>query len=107
MLTRQMTATNTALVVFIENTGALPFQWESRIGQLVQEGLEKVIDYISEEFSKWLNKFQDAKGKKYREVIILEDAKATYATLKSTLQDLAKREFVIDVFTLAHGNRPS
>jgi len=107
MLTRQMTATNTALVVFIENTGALPFQWESRIGQLVQEGLEKVIDYISEEFSKWLNKFQDAKGKKYREVIILEDAKATYATLKSTLQDLAKREFVIDVFTLAHGNSTS
>jgi hypothetical protein len=107
VLTQQMAATNTALVVFIENTGALPFQWESKIGKLVQEGLEKVIDYIAEEFEKWLNKFADAKGKKYREVIILEDAKATYANLKSTLQDLAKRDFLIDVFTLAHGNASS
>lgn len=106
-LTQEMAATNTALVVFIENTGALPFQWESKIGKIVQEGLEKVIDYVAEEFSKWLNKFADAKGKKYSEVIILEDAKATYANLKATLQDLAKREFVIDVFTLAHGNSTS
>lgn len=107
VLTQPLAATNTALVVFLENTGALPFEWESRIGKLVQEGLEKVIDYISEEFSKWLNKFADAKGKKYSEVIILEDAKATYANLKSTLHDLAKRGFVIDVFTLAHGNSSS
>ena len=107
VLTREMAVTNTALVVFIENTGALPFQWDSKVGKIVQEGLEKVIDYISEEFSKWLNKFADAKGKKYREVIILEDAKATYSSLKSTLQDLAKREFIIDVFTLAHGNSSS
>lgn len=106
-LTQEMAATNTALVVFIENTGALPFQWESRVGKIVQEGLEKVIDYIAEEFSKWLNKFADAKGKKYREVIILEDAKATYANLKATLQDLAKRGVVTDVFTLAHGNSSS
>ncbi len=107
VLTQTMTATNTALVVFLENTGALPFQWESKVGKIVQEGLEKVIDYIAEEFSKWLNKFADAKGKKYREVIILEDGKATYANLKSTLHDLANREFVIDVFTLAHGDSAS
>ena len=107
VMTQEMTATNTALVVFLENTGALPFQWESKVGKLVQEGLEKVIDYIAEEFSKWLNKFADAKGKKYKKVIILEDSKATYANLKSTLQDLAKREFVIDVFTLAHGDSNS
>ena len=106
-MTQEMSATNTALVVFLENTGALPFQWESKTGKLVQEGLEKVIDYIAEEFSKWLNKFADAKGKKYNEVIILEDSKATYASLKSTLHDLAKREFTIDVFTLAHGDSNS
>lgn len=106
-LTSEMSAVNTALVVFIENTGALPFQWESKVGRFVQEGLEKVVDYIAEEFSKWINKFADAKGKKYREVIILEDAKATYANLKSTLQDLANRDFIIDVFTLAHGNSSS
>ena len=51
--------------------------------------------------------FPDAKGKKYREVIILEDAKATYANLKLTLHDLAKRGFLIDVFTLAHGDSSS
>jgi hypothetical protein len=107
VMTQEMAATNTALVVFIENTGALPFQWESKIGKLVQEGLEKVIDYIAEEFSKWLNKFADARGKKYQEVIILEDSNATYAKLKATLQDLAKREFIIDVFTLAHGDSSS
>jgi hypothetical protein len=106
-LTQAMTSANTALVVFIENTGALPFQWDSKIGKFIQEGLERVVDYLAEEFSKWLNKFGDAKGKKYREVIILEDAKATYANLKSTLHDLAKRDFIIDVFTLAHGNRNS
>lgn len=103
----EMSAVNSALVVFIENTGAMPFQWESKIGKIVQEGLEKVVDYIAEEFSKWLNKFGDAKGKKYKEVIILEDAKATYSNLKSTLQDLANRDFVVDVFTLAHGNSTS
>ena len=107
MLSEEMEAPQTALVVFIENTGALPFQWESKIGKLVQEGLERVIDYIAEEFEKWLNKFPDAKGKKYREVIILEDAKATYANLKLTLHDLAKRNFLIDVFTLAHGDSSS
>lgn len=107
VMTQEMTATNTALVVFLENTGSLPFQWESKTGKLVQEGLEKVIDYIAEEFSKWLNKFADAKGKKYKEVIILEDARATYATLKSTLHDLGKRDFIIDVFTLAHGDSNS
>ena len=107
VLTQELTATNTALVVFLENTGALPFQWESKIGRIVQEGLEKVIDYIAEEFSKWLNKFADARGKKYKEVIILEDAKATYANLKATLHDLANRGFVIDVFTLAHGDSSS
>lgn len=106
-LTRQMSAVNTALVVFIENTGALPFQWESTVGKLVQEGLEKIVDYVSEEFEKWLNKFSDAKGKKYREVIILEDAKATYGNLKSTLHDLANKDYIIDVFTLTHGNRSS
>lgn len=106
-LTQQMAVGNTALVVFIENTGALPFQWESTVGKMVQEGLEKVIDYISEEFEKWLNKFSEAKGKKYREVIILEDAKATYSNLKSTLHDLAGKDYIIDVFTLAHGNSTS
>jgi hypothetical protein len=107
ILAGEMSAANTALVVFIENTGALPFQWDSKVGKLVQEGLEKVVDYVAEEFSKWLNKFAEAKGKKYKEVIILEDAKATYGGLKSTLHDLANREFVIDVFTLAHGNSSS
>ncbi|MBL6445544.1 hypothetical protein JMN32_04445 [Fulvivirga sp. 29W222] len=106
-MTMQMSSVNTALVVFIENTGALPFQWESTIGKAVQEGLEKVVDYVSEEFEKWLNKFADAKGKKYREVIILEDAKATYANLKHTLHDLANKEYIIDVFTLTHGNGSS
>lgn len=106
-LTQQMAASNTALVVFIENTGALPFTWPSSVPQVVRDGLVKVIDYISEEFEKWLNKFADAKGKKYKEVIILEDAKATYQNLKSTLHDLARKEFIIDVFTLAHGNRSS
>ena len=106
-LSQGMSTANTALVVFIENTGALPFQWDSKIGKLVQEGLEKVVDYVAEEFSKWVNKFAEARGKKYREVIILEDAKATLANLKSTLHDLANREFIIDVFTLAHGNSSS
>lgn len=106
-MTRQMSAVNTALVVFIENTGALPFQWDSTIGKAVQEGLEKVIDFVSEEFEKWLNKFADAKGKKYREVIILEDAKATYANLKHTLHDLANKDYIIDIFTLTHGNSSS
>ncbi len=107
ILTKEMSAVKTALVVFIENTGALPFQWDSKVGKFVQEGLEKVVDYIAEEFSKWLNKFADAKGKKYTEVIILEDAKATYTQLKTTLHELAKKEFIIDVFTLAHGNASS
>jgi hypothetical protein len=106
-LTREMATLNTALVVFIENTGSLPFQWESSIGKVVQEGLEKIVDYISEEFEKWLNRFPEAKGKKYREVIILEDAKATYSNLKSTLYDLAEKGYVIDIFTLTHGNRSS
>lgn len=104
---QQMAVGNTALVVFIENTGSLPFQWDSRVGKIVQEGLEKVVDYVSEEFEKWLNKFSAAKGRKYREVILLEDQKATYANLKSTLHNLANRGFVIDVFTLTHGNRSS
>jgi hypothetical protein len=107
LVSEQMDTANTALVVFIENTGHLPFQWESKVGKLVQEGLEKVVDYVAEEFSKWLNKFADARGKKYREVIILEDSKATLSSLKSTLHDLANRDFIIDVFTLAHGNSSS
>lgn len=107
LVSQQMSTANTALVVFIENTGQLPFQWDSKVGKLVQEGLEKVVDYVAEEFSKWLNKFADARGKKYREVIILEDAKATLSGLKNTLHDLANRDFIIDVFTLAHGNSSS
>ncbi|ERM80820.1 hypothetical protein P872_12155 [Rhodonellum psychrophilum GCM71 = DSM 17998] len=106
-MAQSMSSAKTALVVFMENTGALPFQWENSVGKLVQEGLEKIIDYVSEEFVKWLNKFKEAKGKKYQEVIILEDGKATYENLKVTLIDLSQKGYIIDVFTLAHGNASS
>ena len=95
--------TKTALLVFIENTGALPFVWPSWVPGWVKSKVEELVDYVAEEFEKMLNDFKSSQGKEYDKVVQLEDATATKAQLQSQLLGLTKQGYQIDVITIGHG----
>lgn len=92
-----------ALLVFIENTGALPLP--SGTPKWIEENLEKLADTVFEEIEKAINSFEDSEGTLYDKVVMLEDDTAIFSELKTQIHDLARKGYAIDIILQAHGNR--
>jgi hypothetical protein len=83
-----------ALVVFLENVGHIQ-------GVPLPQWAQNVVDFVTEEYAKLLLRLYGA-YRRYRRVIILEDAEATGAKLAEALVE-ASREHRVDVLLLVHG----
>lgn len=91
-----------ALLVFIENTGALPLP--SGTPKWIEDNLERLADTVFEEIEKAINDFEEIEGTLYDKVVMLEDDTATLSVLKFQLHNLARKGYSIDIILQAHGN---
>ena len=117
-------ATDRALVILIENGGidlglpdlvdrvlsavpgasVLPDSVKSGIVSAVRDRLRTITDNLLETAELTLNRFSAAKPDTYSDVVVLRDASATYADLKSTLIAQAAASKIVDVVILTHGS---
>src|SRR5690554_772158 len=83
-----------ALVVFLENVGHIH-------GVPLPRLVTQAIDFVTEEYAKLLLRFYGA-YRRYEQVIILEDERATGPELVGALTQ-ASRDHTIDLLLLVHG----
>ena len=84
-----------ALVVFLENVGHLA-------GLSLPQWAMNTIDYVTEEYAKFLLHWHGA-YRRYGKVVILEDALATGPSLAETLLAVS-RTHTVDLLLLVHGH---
>jgi len=117
-------ATDRVLVILIENGGidlglpdlvdrllsavpgasVLPDSVKSGIVTALRDRLRSITDNLLETAELTLNRFSAAKPDTYSDVVVLRDATATYAELKSTLIAQARATKIVDVVILTHGS---
>lgn len=83
-----------ALLVFLENVGHLQ-------GIPLPQWAMDLIDFVTEEYAKFLLRWHGA-YRRYAQVVILEDARATGPELRAALLKLSKAHRV-DLLLLVHG----
>lgn len=101
-------ASGAALLVLNENTGDLGVLFQHLpvdVPALVRTTVEGVVDFAVEELEKLHLSFAAAKGTHYREVVLLEDERATVAQFNAALTRLGRAGLAIDVITIGHGTK--
>src|SRR5688500_14110141 len=83
-----------ALIVFLENVGHIQ-------GIPLPPPVTQAIDFVTEEYAKLLLWLYGA-YRRYDQVIILEDERATGPELVGALTE-ASREYTVDLLLLVHG----